>query len=85
MIEKRYKAKTCDICKKTIAVKRGLFYRSRTGHVSLRAEIGLGQKRVHLCSECWNKFKFEAEKALERSAGNENYGNEICTREKSTV
>ena len=70
MIKHRYKAKICDICGTAVAVKKKLFYTKNSHYVTLPAEFICGQRRVHLCYECWTNFRYNVKTALaERSEG----------------
>ena len=64
MIIERYKAKNCDICGKTLALKRGLFYQEQCTYITIRKDSCYKVNDVHLCSECWNELRIKTQIAL---------------------
>lgn len=64
MIKHRYKAKVCDVCGKTLAVKRKLFYKREQSYVTMRGYNYRGRKTVHLCGCCFLGLKDETNKHL---------------------
>ena len=69
MIKHTYKAKVCDICSKTLAVKRGLFYRPNCKYITMRADAKYSTDQVHLCDDCWLTLKVKARAALSQRKG----------------
>lgn len=58
MIVKNYTAKKCDICKRTLAEKRGLFYRNVYEYYTLRKDERWNENQpAHICLDCWDKMK----------------------------
>lgn len=64
MITERYKAKDCDICGRTVALKRGLFYQANCTYITIRKGSYYEVDDVHLCSECWNELREKTQIAL---------------------
>ena len=67
MIEHQYKAKVCDICRKTLAVKKKFFYETKNSYMTMRGKTtyGTGRQKVHLCDLCLLRMRDEIRKALE--------------------
>ena len=70
MIRERYKAIECNICDKTLAIKRVISYQVNEPYVTLRDCRYHGQKQIHLCADCFSRLKYKIINELaERSKG----------------
>ena len=70
MIRERYKAIECDICGKTLAIKRVISYQVNEPYVTLRDCDYLGQEQLHLCADCFLRLKYKIKNELaERREG----------------
>lgn len=61
MIVYRRWEKKCNICKKVVAIKDFLFFKTLCPYVPINMEIdgitGNAQIEMHICEKCWMKLK----------------------------
>ena len=71
MIVERREEKKCNICRKTVAIKRGLFFRTVETYTTIVMDFdaitGNDQFEKHFCGECWNRLEQLAERELKRN------------------
>ncbi len=66
MIRERYKAIECDICGKTLAIKRRISYQVNESYVTLRDCDYLDREQIHLCADCFLRLRFKIKNELEK-------------------
>ena len=61
MIIERRSEKLCNICRKTLAVKRFLFFHNVATYTTINMEYdgitGNGSYEMHICERCWERLK----------------------------
>jgi len=69
MIVERRAEKRCNICRKVLAVKRGIFFRNVETYTTIvtdfNAITGNCQFEKHFCGDCWNRLEYLVERELE--------------------